>query len=97
MNFSKDSSDLSDAAKSTLNQMAETLKKNGNVRVQLLAYASGNEEQTSQARRASLVRGLAVRTYLIEHGISSSRIDVRALGNKDEGGTADRVDLVLSK
>lgn len=97
VSFSKASTELSDKARSALDQVTGTLKKNSNMRIQLVAYASGDDAQSSQARRTSLIRGLAVRGYLIEHGISSSRIDVRALGNKDKSDTADRVDLVLSK
>ena len=65
---------------------------NENLRVQVMAYASGTPETESQARRTSLARGLAVRQYLYNKGIRSTRIDVRALGLKGNG--ADRVDVV---
>jgi len=53
-------------------------------------------EKTSETRRLSFRRALVVRSYLIEQGVSSARMDVRALGNKVEGGgPADRVDLVV--
>ena len=38
---------------------------------------------------------LAIRSFLVENGIKSTRMDVRALGNKIEGSPGDRVDLVL--
>lgn len=57
------------------------------------AYAAGTAEAASKARRTSLSRALAVRTFLIENGVRSTRIDVRALGNKAEGGPPDRVDI----
>jgi len=59
-----------------------------------MAYAGGGGD-ASKARRLSLSRALAVRTYLIEQGIGSTRIDVRALGNAAEGGPPDRVDLLM--
>ena len=96
LNFGPGAADLTDAAKSELGKFAGDLKKNGDLRLQLVAYAAGTEAEASQARRLALTRALAVRSYLIEQGVSSVRMDVRALGNKVEnGGPADRVDLVL--
>ena len=71
------------------------MKGRENLRVQLMAYAEGTAETASQARRLSLSRALAVRSFLINQGVHSTRMDVRALGNKVEGGPADRVDAVL--
>jgi outer membrane protein OmpA-like peptidoglycan-associated protein len=97
LNFAPSATDLADADKTALGRVVDSLKKNPDQRVELLAYATGAEDQTSQSRRVSLIRGLSVRTYLIEQGISSARIDVRALGNKIEGSSpVDRVDLVLA-
>jgi outer membrane protein OmpA-like peptidoglycan-associated protein len=97
LNFAPSATDLADADKTALGRVVDSLKKNPDQRVELLAYATGGEDQTSQSRRVSLIRGLSVRTYLIEQGISSARIDVRALGNKIEGSSpVDRVDLVLT-
>jgi len=86
---------LPEPSKGELKGVVETMTKNPAMRVQVKAYASGNAEAASKARRISLSRALAVRAYLIEQGIGSTRIDVRALGNNAEGGPGDRVDLVL--
>ena len=67
-----------------------------NIRLQLRSYASDVNESASAARRLSLARALAVRSFLIEAGVNSTRIDVRALGAKNERGPADRVDLVVA-
>ena len=97
VNFAAGATDLGADDKTALTRIVDALKKNPAERVELLAYASGGADDVSQSRRTSLIRGLSVRTYLIEQGISSARIDVRALGNKVEGsGPADRVDLVLT-
>ncbi len=64
-------------------------------RLQLKAYAAGKGNDTSKARRLSLSRALAVRSFLIENGLRSTRIDVRALGIARDGGAPDRVDIVL--
>ncbi|MDP6691755.1 MAG: OmpA family protein [Alphaproteobacteria bacterium] len=66
-----------------------------NARLQLKAYAEGTGNDTSKARRLSLSRALAVRSYLIENGLRSTRIDVRALGIARDGGAPDRVDILL--
>ena len=93
--FDLDSANLPEAAKADLEALATRLVKEENLRVQLLAYASSTEQGASQARRLSLSRALAVRSYLIEQGVRSTRMDVRALGDKSEETPADRVDLVL--
>ncbi|MBT4166560.1 MAG: OmpA family protein, partial [Rhodospirillaceae bacterium] len=64
-------------------------------RLQLKAYAEGSGNDTSKARRLSLSRALAVRSFLIENGLRSTRIDVRALGIARDGGAPDRVDILL--
>ena len=76
--------------------MVARLTKKISLRLQLLAYADGATPSGSQARRLSLSRALAVRSYLIEKGIRSTRIDVRALGNQVKGSPADRVDVIIN-
>lgn len=92
--FESDSAELSGQAKQSLDQVAAPLKDDANKRIQLLAYAKANSDDTSRARRLSLSRALAVRSYLIEKGIQSTRIDVRALGSKTDKEPEDRVDIV---
>lgn len=93
--FDNDSATISDSARTALQDLLDKMKESENLRVQLLAYASGTDETASQARRLSLSRALAVRSFLINEGVRSTRMDVRALGNQAEGGPADRVDAVL--
>jgi outer membrane protein OmpA-like peptidoglycan-associated protein len=93
--FAPNVTDMPDQAKATLESVVKTLKADEQLRIQLVAYASGPPDQASQARRLSLSRAIGVRSYLIEQGIKSGRIDVRALGNRtDVGGPPDRVDVV---
>jgi outer membrane protein OmpA-like peptidoglycan-associated protein len=63
----------------------------------LQAFADGTADTASQARRLSLSRALSIRSYLIEQGLVSTRMDVRALGNRFESGPPDRVDVVISE
>ena len=64
-------------------------------RIQLLAYGGDKGDNGSDARRLSLKRALAIRQVLIDDGVPSERIDVRAMGGADDGGPADRVDVFI--
>jgi outer membrane protein OmpA-like peptidoglycan-associated protein len=94
LTFAEGSADLNEEAKDSLRALAQTLLEDGNARVQLLAYASSADDSASRARRLSLSRALAVRAYLIDQGVRSTRMDVRALGSKAEDGPSDRVDIL---
>jgi outer membrane protein OmpA-like peptidoglycan-associated protein len=91
--FGADSSQLPDGAKGRLDGIVHNMTGNDRLRAQIVAYAAGTSDTASQARRLSLSRALAVRAYLIEKGIASTRLDVRALGYQVEGGSPDRVDI----
>lgn len=94
--FAAGASDVPDAAKGALKTIAQRLAANGEARLQLMAYAAGGADEANQARRLSLSRALAVRTYLMEQGVRSSRMDVRALGNHLDGSDPpDRVDIMM--
>jgi outer membrane protein OmpA-like peptidoglycan-associated protein len=93
--FDAGSAILDDAAKAGLDALATLLKGEADIRVQLQAYAAGTDETAPDARRLSLSRALKVRSHLIDQGVRSTRMDVRALGVKAEGGPADRVDAVV--
>ncbi len=80
-------------AKNGLKNLAGKLKDKKNLRLQLMAYAGGKELSPGKARRMSLSRALSVRSFLIESGIRSTRIDVRALGSKTTEAPANRVDV----
>ena len=91
--FRDGSAELSSDAKRKLSAVATALQESTTVRIQLLAYAKASSDGASRARRLSLSRALAVRAYLIEQGVRSTRMDVRALGDKIGDGPADRVDI----
>ena len=93
--FASESEHLPDSARNDLDKVAQKMAADEGLTLQLLAYAAGDEANASKARRLSLTRALKVRTYLMEMGVRTGRIDVRGLGNKSEGGPADRVDVVL--
>jgi outer membrane protein OmpA-like peptidoglycan-associated protein len=92
--YTGESDDVPAASTAGLDTIAQDLLANQDKRIQVMSYAAGTEDTESKARRKSLARGLAIRSYLIKAGVPSTRIDVRALGNKAEGGPADRVDII---
>ncbi len=96
MAFDGASTDLPAGADAALKALAKRMQQDGSLNLQLLSYASGDETDFAKAHRLSLSRALEVRNALKDLGVSSTRIDVRALGTKLEGGgPADRVDAVL--
>jgi outer membrane protein OmpA-like peptidoglycan-associated protein len=72
-----------------------TALESGASRVQLEAYGGAPGDKSSDARRISLKRALAVRQLLIDNGVPSNRIDVRAMGGVDDKGPTDRVDVFV--
>ncbi|MGE0162099.1 MAG: OmpA family protein [Dongiaceae bacterium] len=85
---------LPEPAKEQLSALVARLHGDYLLRVQVLAYAAGNEDQTTHARGVSLGRALAMRDYLTAEGIGMERMDIRALGNTAQEEPADRVDLI---
>ena len=94
LTFDPDSSVISDAAKAQLGPLVEKLSTDYVLRVQVLAYAGGDDDASSHARGVSLARALAMRNYLTAQGITMDRMDIKALGNSAQEEPADRVDLV---
>jgi outer membrane protein OmpA-like peptidoglycan-associated protein len=88
---------VENAAAQKLFSVATALKADNSLRLQLLAYSGSGIQTPSQSRRLSLSRALSVRSYLIEKGVLSTRIEVRALGNKSKGGPPDRVDMIVNR
>ncbi len=91
--FGVTASKLPAAAKNDLKALAKKMKGKDNLRLQLMAYAGGKSLSSSKARRLSLSRALSVRSFLIENGVRSTRIDVRALGSKTTEKPLNRVDV----
>jgi outer membrane protein OmpA-like peptidoglycan-associated protein len=91
--FDGESAELSEQAQSELRSLADSLRGNGESRVQVLGFASADGSSADMARKLALSRALKVRSFLINAGVPSTRIQVRSLGDKSEGGPANRVDI----
>lgn len=93
LTFEPGKSDLAGEGTGALEALARSLA-NTEDRIQIRAYASASgADAASGARRLSLSRALAVRGFLIDRGIRSTRIDVRALGAPTDNSPADRVEV----
>ncbi len=92
--FDSQGAELSSDALTALNNVAAGLR-NTSGRIQLLAYGGSTAERSHTARRLALRRALAVRNYLMQHGVEQEQISVRALGGATDGGPPNRVDVVM--
>ena len=90
--FGPGRSELNAATEAAIRGFARPLRDTAQP-VQVTAFAAGTPEDPSTPRRLSLARALAARAVLINEGIASTRIYVRALGAATGDGPADRVDL----
>jgi len=95
--FGETATKIPGESKDQLRALAEGVRDKADLRLQLMAYAGAEGLSASKARRMSLSRALSVRSFLIENGVRSTRIDVRALGNKTSEKPANRVDVNIAK
>jgi outer membrane protein OmpA-like peptidoglycan-associated protein len=91
--FGPDRADLTAETADRLKQFAAAAPSGEVGAFNVIAYAAGPPEDPSTPRRLSLSRALAVRSVLMQAGIASPRIYVRALGSASAGGPPDRVDI----
>ncbi len=96
--FLHDSTDPTPAQLEPIKMLAGDLKSAidaGATGIQLQAYGGAPGDKSSDARRISLKRGLAIRQLLIDNGVPADRIDVRAMGGATDKGEPDRVDVFV--
>lgn len=94
--FDGNDSDITQSMKQQLDSILQRLKGNQSMRVQLHAFATGQDGNPSSARRISLARALSVREYLVDQGgLRPTRMDVRALGDQTQQQPVDRIDFVF--
>lgn len=95
--FAAGLTDIDVSSQGIVKDLAGRMTSDKTLRVQLMAYATDPEKNTSKARRLALDRAIGIRNMLIEGGVERTRIEVRALGDQGEGGNLDRVDAVAVK
>jgi len=91
--FSTGKSDVTAQARAALDGLAQRLLSTS-VRVRLAAFSGRAGDLSSESRRLSLARALAVRSYLVSKGVPVERVVVLAFGGATEG-VSDRVDVLV--
>ncbi len=92
--FGDGKSDLNPTTEAAIRTLADQIKADPAISLNIYAYAAGMPDDPSTPRRLSLSRALAARAVLISQGIESTRIYPRALGATPSDGPADHVDVV---
>lgn len=92
--FEEESKIIPETVKGQIVGLIERMNSDYGLQLQVLAYASGDDDEIGHARGVSLARALAMRNFLTENGLDLSRMEVRALGNSAREDPADRVDLI---
>lgn len=77
-------------------QVLPVLKDDTQLRVEIRAFASSINGDEIQARRTSLARALAIRTYLTQNDIDPTRIDIRPLGAQAEAPAPDSASIIMN-
>ena len=95
--FEESATKIPENMKDQLRNLADVLQGKKELWLRLKAYANEEGMTSSKARRLSLSRALSVRSFLIESGVQSTRIGVRALGNKALDTPKNRVDISIAK
>jgi outer membrane protein OmpA-like peptidoglycan-associated protein len=91
--FVNGKADITAQAQAVLDALAQRLAATHD-RVRLAAFSGQAGDLSSDARRLSLARALAIRNYLGAKGVPMERVDVLAFGGATDGVT-DRVDVLV--
>lgn len=91
--FTSGKTDLPPAAQPLLDSLVQRLQTSQE-RVRLAAFSGKAGDLSSDARRLSLARAIAIRSYLVAKGIAVDRVDVLAFGGATDG-KGDRVDVLV--
>ena len=92
--FPADGTAIDAAAEADLLRLAGYLSHHQAQRVVLHAHAGDDDHGSSHARRLSLSRALAIRTFLVDQGVPADRIHLRPMGSQRKDGPPDRVDIL---
>jgi outer membrane protein OmpA-like peptidoglycan-associated protein len=76
-------------------QVLPLLKDHPSWKLQIQSFASPTDNEPISARKVSLSRALAVRSWLLDKGLEPRRMEVRALGLETDRDPLDRLDMVL--
>jgi len=97
LEFDRASESLSPAAHDKLQSVIAQMNADDSAKLQVRAYATGDDGSKAAARSKSLTRATEVRSFLMDNGIKPTRIIVRAMGQETDRKPLDRIDLIFLK
>jgi len=78
-----------------LDHAMKQFKSDPDLRLEIHAYASTEDEQEYSDVRRSLARALEVRSFLLEQNIAPSRLKITPMGQDTDNVADDRIDLLF--
>ena len=97
LEFDRTSENLNAAAQEKLKNIVAHMNTDIESKLQVRAYATGDDGSKSAARSKSLTRATEVRSFLMDNGIKPTRVIVRAMGQETDRKPLDRIDLTFTK
>jgi outer membrane protein OmpA-like peptidoglycan-associated protein len=97
LEFDRTAESLSTAAQSKLKNIIAHMNADTAAKLQVRAYATGDDGSKASARSKSLTRATEVRSFLMDNGIKPTRVIVRALGQETDRKPLDRIELTFVK
>jgi hypothetical protein len=98
LEYAEKETKLSDAHKDMLlGDIIPQLDHDQQITLQIEAYATPLAGILNSDKRRALDRGMAIRNYLIENAIDSTRINIRSLGDNTDKEPVNRVDVTVLK
>lgn len=97
LEFDRTSESLNATAQEKLKNIIAHMIADEDTKLQVRAYATGDDGSKSGARSKSLTRATEVRSFLMDNGIKPTRVIVRALGHETDRKPLDRIDLTFTK
>ncbi|HEX2752626.1 MAG TPA: OmpA family protein [Alphaproteobacteria bacterium] len=97
LEFDRTTENLNTAAQSKLKNIIDHMKADTAAKLQVRAYATGDDGSKASARSKSLTRATEVRSFLMDNGIKPTRVIVRALGQETDRKPLDRIELTFVK
>lgn len=97
LEFDRTAENLNAATQEKLKNIVAHMFADTETKLQVRAYATGEDGSKSAARSKALTRATEVRSFLMDNGIKPTRVIVRALGQETDRKPLDRIDLTFTK
>ena len=94
LEFARNEEEVTEAMSPPLQELVQYMQENPSTQLMVTSRAGSNIDDSSIARRVSLRRALAVRSFFMDKGIATDRVSVDALGNSSlDNASQERVDI----